>query len=65
MPPLLIGKGFMEEKISCGLFLNDNKLLWNISSDLFASCPSLKIFSLNSIANQISREITTPRFVKM
>lgn len=58
VPPSLIGKGFMEEQPSYGLFLNDNKLAGNISSDLFASCQSLESFFLNLSANQISGEIT-------
>lgn len=58
VPPSLIGKGLMEERPSYGLFLNDNKLAGNISSDLFASCQSLESFFLNLSANQMSGEIT-------
>lgn len=58
VPPALIGKRLTEEQPSYGLFLNDNKLAGNISSDLFVSCQSLESFFLNLSANQISGEIT-------
>ncbi|GLJ45926.1 hypothetical protein SUGI_0966960 [Cryptomeria japonica] len=59
VPTSLIGNGLLKEQPSYELFLNDNKLVGNISNDLFASCESLQSFSLNLNINQISGEINS------
>eukprot|EP01018_Ginkgo_biloba_P017736 Gb_19951 [translate_table: standard] len=57
VPPSLIGDRLLKERPSYKLLLNSNKLMGNISSELFASCQSLQSFALNLNDNQISGEI--------